>query len=264
MGTNTAIPWAHHSWNPWQGCHKVSPGCLHCYMEREKIRYGQDPGLVVRSSPQTFRQPIAKHLDGTWHWKDGERVFACSWSDFFHEAADPWRADAWELIRRRPGLTFLLLTKRPERIRACLPPDWGEGPLSGYRNVWLGFTAEDQPRFDERWPHLAELALQGGQTFVSLEPLLGPVELEFTGECAWVLDWVIAGCESGPNRTPGRPAELDWFRSLRDQCQEASVPFFLKQAELDGRLVTAPALDGRQWLEVPGEGEWAEDEEVSF
>ena len=110
MTENTKIPWTDHSQNFWQGCHKVSPGCDHCYMEREKLRYGQEPGTVVRSSNATFYKPLI--------WDKPAKVFTCSWSDFFIEEADKgWRFDAWEVIRRTPHLTYQILTKRPERIK---------------------------------------------------------------------------------------------------------------------------------------------------
>ena len=104
MGEQTAIEWATATWNPWQGCTKVSPGCTHCYMYREKGMYGQNPRLVVRSKT-VFHAPL--------RWKEPQpRVFTCSWSDWFHEAADPWRAEAWDIIRRTPRHTYLILTKR--------------------------------------------------------------------------------------------------------------------------------------------------------
>lgn len=135
MGTNSAIEWTTHSWNPWQGCRKVSAGCKFCYMYRDKKRYGQDPETVVRSKNPTFNKPIktTKHIDlthvslnqdgsmglggyeeTTWAWPDGGMVFTCSWSDWFIEEADEWRDEAWDIIRQRPGLTFQILTKRPE------------------------------------------------------------------------------------------------------------------------------------------------------
>ena len=174
MGATTGISWADATWNCWQGCTKVSAGCAHCYMYREKTQYGQDPSIVVRSKPATFNAPLK--------WDAGKRVFVCSWSDFFHEAADAWRADAWSIIRQRTDLTFLILTKRIERAMACLP--WGAGladPRTGPRkaaawpNVWLGCSIEDQATADARIPLL--LQTPAHVHFVSCEPLLGPVDL---------------------------------------------------------------------------------------
>ncbi|MGH2369611.1 MAG: DUF5131 family protein, partial [Chloroflexota bacterium] len=130
MGSTSSIEWTDATWNPWQGCTKVSPGCAHCYMYRDKARYGQDPTTVRRSTSATFYRPLA--------WRAPQRVFTCSWSDFFHEDADAWRSEAWDVIRRTPHLTYQVLTKRPDRLPDCLPADW---PLP---NVWLGTSVEYQ------------------------------------------------------------------------------------------------------------------------
>lgn len=254
MGSETEISWASHTWNPWQGCSKVSPACKHCYMFSDKKRYGQDPTQVVRSASPTFRAPLkrfgarsTKGTPGTFQWPSGGRVFTCSWSDFFHADADPWRDEAWEIIRQRPDLVFMVLTKRPERIRDHLPADWG----TGWRHVWLGTTVEDQQRADERIPEL--LRAPAAVRFVSCEPLLGPVDLRrVVARDVCVVDaleglagasvphapcerlhWVIAGGESGHNARPSHP---DWFRDLRDQCRDrpghplsTEVAFHFKQ-----------------------------------
>ena len=169
MGKSTGITWTDATWNPWQGCHPVSEGCANCYMYREKRQYGQDPTVVVRSSPSTFRAPA--------RWKDPRIVFVCSWSDFFVEEADPWRAEAWDVMRRAPWHTYLLLTKRIERAAECLPPGWP------WPNVWLGVTAENQRRAEERVPQLLEIPAAG--RFVSVEPLLGPVRMN-DGYTSWL------------------------------------------------------------------------------
>jgi protein gp37 len=241
MGETTAIEWTGSTWNPWQGCPKVSAGCRFCYMYREKKRYGQDPTTVVRSKPPTFRAPLK--------WKDPGFVFVCSWSDFFVAAADAWRPDAWDIIRRCRHLTFQIPTKRPERIASCLPPDWG----SGYPNVWLLASVEDQDAANARIPHLLNVpaAVHG----LSIEPLLGPVNLarieapsaggyllnalagelrghdgqpsRFAPKIRYApLRWVIVGGESGPFARPMHP---DWARFLRNQATSAGIPFFFKQ-----------------------------------
>ncbi|MDP1891488.1 MAG: DUF5131 family protein, partial [Gemmatimonadaceae bacterium] len=141
MGKETGIAWTQHTWNPWQGCTKVSPGCAHCYMFRDKKRYGNDPEVVIRSKPATFNKPLS--------WREPARVFTCSWSDWFHEAADGWRDEAWDIVRRTPHLTYQILTKRPERILAHLP--WGAYG-DPWPNVWLGVSLENQ-----RWVERADL-----------------------------------------------------------------------------------------------------------
>ena len=237
MGEQTAIEWATATWNPWQGCTKVSPGCTHCYMYREKGMYGQNPRLVVRSKT-VFHAPL--------RWKEPQpRVFTCSWSDWFHEAADPWRAEAWDIIRRTPRHTYLILTKRPERIPACLPPLWG---LRGWANVWLGTSVESQA-YVERLDQL--LAIPAPVHFLSAEPLLGPLHVGKyltydRGRRA--LRWVIVGGESGPQ---WRPMDLLWARSLRDQCVAAGVPFFFKQHSGLTPKALGRELDGVEWNQLP-------------
>jgi protein gp37 len=246
MGKNTGIEWTDHSWNPWMGCHKVSSGCKNCYMFREQNQYGRDPNVVVRSKT-TFHNPLS--------WKQPAKIFTCSWSDFFIEEADHWRDEAWDIIHQTPHLIYQILTKRPERIGRCLPK--GFFP----RNVWFGVTGEDQEQLLKRWDVLdSELHYyQPSILFLSLEPLLGPIDLEvpfdyndlgdedspyWTHPC----DWVIVGCESGPN---ARPTDIEWARSIRDQCRAANVPFFLKQMIVDGKITKMPLLDGVRYAEYP-------------
>lgn len=235
MGERSAIEWTDATWNPWHGCTKVSPGCKHCYMYREKKQYGQNPAIVVRSKT-TFTNPLK--------WRAPKRIFTCSWSDFFHETADPWRAEAWDIIRRTPQHTYLVLTKRAERIRHCLPPLWG---FKGWPNVWLGVSVETQ---EYAW-RIEELArIPAAIRFVSAEPLLGPLDL--SGWLATAIDWLIAGGESGPK---ARPMDLQWVRALREQCLavEPGVAFFLKQlgGVADKRGGEQAVLDGRRWTELP-------------
>ena len=234
MGDTTGIEWTNKTWNPWHGCTKVSPGCAHCYMFRDKARYGQDPQLVKRSAPSTFRSPL--------RWKEPALVFTCSWSDFFHEAADDWRADAWEIIRKTPHLTYQVLTKRPERIAAHLPKDWGEG----YPNVWLG-TSVENARWTHRIQQLADVPAR--LRFLSCEPLLGHVSI--AEALLPSIHWVIAGGESGPK---ARPMDLDAARWLRDLCHYAGIPFFLKQLGgwPNARAHDEAVLDGQRHTAIPG------------
>ncbi len=169
MGASTAIEWTQSTWNPWRGCAKVSPGCASCYMYREQLRYGRDPQEVVRTKPSTFEAPL--------RWRNSAEasssplVFTCSWSDWFHPSADPWRDDAWSIVKQCPTLTFQILTKRPELIRERLPADWGS---DGYSNVWLGVSIENH-RFT--WRAEALLNVPARIRFVSAEPLLGKIDL---------------------------------------------------------------------------------------
>lgn len=238
MGEVTGISWCDATWNPWHGCAKVSAGCKNCYMFREKKQYGQDPTLVVRSKTK-FNDPLKWVASG----KAPQRCFTCSWSDFFIADADPWRAEAWEIIRRTPQITYQILTKRPELIAYHLPPNWG----TGYPNVWLGVSCENQSAVDKRIPLL--LRTPAALRFLSCEPLIGRIDLCeylgmwwnqtmgcFEGTGAQInkkafdgrsgIGWCIVGGESGSGARPMHP---DWARSLRDQCEAAGVPFHFKQ-----------------------------------
>lgn len=269
MANESGISWTDATWNPWQGCTKISPACKNCYMFREKHRYGQDPEVVVRSKPPTFNLPIAT---GKRAIPPGSLVFTCSWSDWFHSSADEWRDEAWAIIRRRPDCLFLILTKRAERIADHLPDDWGDG----YSNVALGVTVEDQRRADERIGRL--LAVPAVVRFLSCEPLISPVQLgiqvggrfEFfdhgLGDRAGRIDWVIVGGESGPGARPMNPA---WARDLRDQALAAGVAFHFKQwgehdadgqrvgVERAGRLLDGEVHDDRPAWSAPTCGEVA-------
>lgn len=207
MGDVTGIEWTDKSWNPWMGCTKVSAGCEHCYMFRDLTGYGRDPSVVTRSKT-TFTAPLK--------WKEPALVFTCSWSDWFHKDADPWRAEAWAIVKRTPHLTYQILTKRTGRIRRHLPVDWGDG----YPNVWLGTTVEDQDAVF-RVRHL--LNTPARTRFLSCEPLLGALDLSpySTG-----IDWAIVGGESGPQ---ARPMPLDAARGIIAWGKQHRIAIFVKQ-----------------------------------
>ncbi len=208
MGVNTAIAWTDNTWNPWQGCRKVSPGCEHCYMYRDKKRFGQDPTKIHRSKDGSFYLPTK--------WKKPARVFVCSWSDFFIEEADQWRDETWDIMRSTPHLTYQILTKRPENISSRLPDDW---PLV---NVWIGVTAENQTMANRRLIDLI-FKIDARVKFVSVEPMLGPVNLL---PYLRYLDWVIVGGESGPHARVMKP---EWASKLMNDCRATNTPFFMKQ-----------------------------------
>ena len=138
MAENSKIGWTDHTHNFWWGCNKVSDECLYCYIS----------GIMKRGGHEPFKGPMrTKNWANPRKWnkraeEDGVRlrVFTCSMSDFFHRDADPWREDAWEVIRSCRSLDWLILTKRPELVAERLPADWGDG----YDNVWLGVTAGRQ------------------------------------------------------------------------------------------------------------------------
>ncbi len=228
MGDETGISWTDSTWNPWMGCTKVSAGCDNCYMFREQRQYGNDPEIVRRSKTK-FSAPLKM---------DGQRlIFTCSWSDWFHKAADPWRNEAWEVVRACPQHTFQILTKRPGRIARHLPMDWGDG----WPNVWLGVSVESS-QFLSRMRVLRDLP--ASLRFVSAEPLLGPLgALDLEG-----FGWVITGGESGPGH---RPVDPDWVRAIRDRCVQAGVAFHHKQWSGLSPKSLGKMLDGREWCQMP-------------
>ena len=255
MGDSTGIAWTDSTMNFWIGCRKVSAGCTHCYAEKlVRDRMGKVFAEVRRTRPDYWRKPYL------WDRRaalDGRRrtVFTCSLSDFFIEEADPWREEAWRVIGETPYLTWQILTKRPERIKDHLPPDWGPG---GYPNVWLGVSGEDIPSIEKRRHHLFKTPAR--VRFLSAEPWLqgNPLsELHPHGDNAdfyvallGAFDWVILGGESGPGC---RPFDLESARLVRDACRSMSVPFYLKQlgGHPDKRDHEKAVLDGRTWTEVP-------------
>lgn len=231
MSDQTIIAWTEHTWNPWRGCAKISPGCAHCYMFTAQERYGQDPAVVRRT--KTWGQPLKWEREAAARRRTA-RVFTCSWSDWFHVDADPWRDEAWALIKRCPHLHFQILTKRHERIVANLPADWG----AGYPNVWLGVSIENH-RFVHRADALRDIP--AAVRFISAEPVLGPMPtLDLRG-----IDWLIVGGESGAGF---RPMDHAWVRELRALAADAGTAFFFKQSaaprtemgiHLDGAIVRA-------------------------
>lgn len=229
MAEKTGIEWCDHTFNPWVGCQAVSDACKFCYAEALVKRFGGNFAERRRTSATNWRGPV--HWNRKAAGADARRkVFCASLADVFdNQVPDEWRADLWNLIRYTPNLDWLLLTKRPQNIEKMLPPEWADG----WPNVWLGTTVENQTEADRRIPHL--LAVPARVRFLSCEPLLGPLR----PKCLYPvddggdgipdvprIDWLICGGESGPGR---RPMNLEWARSLRDQCAEAGVPFFGKQ-----------------------------------
>lgn len=193
------------------------------------------------------------------------RVFCASLADVFERRDEliPWRADLMTLIGATPNLDWLLLTKRPENILDMTPWPWhmsrvGDSndlaPGGGIwpANVWIGTSVENQEAADKRIPEL--LKVPAKVRFLSCEPLLGPVDLgfPFVSDNPWMtlehVDWVIAGAESGHG---ARPMQLDWVRSIRDQCQKSYTAFFFKQMLANGKKVGLPELDGHQWAQMP-------------
>lgn len=212
-------------------------------MFRSMKQWGHDPAKVRRAAPSTFNAPLkwAKKM------KSGEtkRVFTCSFSDFFHEDADPWRAEAWDIIRATPQITYLILTKRPERIYLDLPE------LEERENVWLGTSAEDQETFDKRVLQLSVIVAP--VRFISMEPLLGPITMRqyqhYPAKYSYMnpIDWVIVGGESGPGAREMRRA---WVDQIKKECEETGTAFFFKQWS-GLRPGNNPTIDGTSYEQFP-------------
>lgn len=256
MAENSSIEWTDHTVSFWWGCEKVSAACTFCYADTISNRYGNDiwgkgkPRKKIKSAETTLLKLNRKAKEAGRI----DRVFVNSMSDFFESDSgqsiidhtgnpidttlNQMRAQAFELFDQCENLILMLLTKRPENIRRM----WHQiGKPVMRKNVWIGTSVENQEQADKRIPELLNCRDLAANLFLSCEPLLGHLELgswlgskrvfvrnsngimsEFLSE----IDWVIAGGESGPNARPSHP---DWFRSLRDQCAAAGVPFHFKQ-----------------------------------
>jgi protein gp37 len=224
MAGTTTIEWTDSTFNPWIGCTNISPACDHCYAEAMNAHRGWAEwgarGERRRTSSRTWKRPLAwnaaaAEFDGKYSRR--RRVFCASLADVFdNKVPRQWRTDLFALIQATQDLDWQLLTKRPQNIARMLPDKWEEG----WPNVWLGITAEDQIRFDQRWPHLRDTPAT--VRFVSYEPALGPLRLPK----GTVPDWIISGGESGPKARLSPP---DFFRVIRDQCIARRIAFFHKQ-----------------------------------
>ena len=243
MTQNSKIEWTDHTFNPWIGCQKIGPGCDHCYAESmmadrlKKVQWG--PGAErVRTSPANWKQPLAWNAaHDKFYAEHGrrQRVFCASLADVFDNAVDPaWRADLLRLIEATPNLDWLLLTKRignaHQMIGEALITMTGDTsllPSWPWPNVWIGASIVNQAEANRDIPKLLQVPAR--VRFLSMEPLLGPVDLRqahFAPLRLPRVDWAIVGGESG---TDARPMHPDWARDLRDQCATAGVPFLFKQ-----------------------------------
>lgn len=226
VGENTKIEWADHTWNPWIGCQKISPGCDHCYAEAMmdtrwgKVKWGPH-GERKRTSAPNWRKPLAwakaVRLTG-----ERPRVFCASLADVFDNQVSPlWRSDLFALIEDTPELDWLLLTKRPENIADMLWPKWDSGLPA---NIWLGTTAEDRQHYDRRWARLREVPAR--VRFISYEPAIGPLNRPHDWDLNPKPDWIICGGESGHG---ARMMDPKWARDVRDACARSGIAFFMKQ-----------------------------------
>ncbi len=252
---STAIEWTDETWNPVTGCTPISEGCQNCYAQRMANRL---KGRCGYDADEPFR-PGTLHpdkLDKPLGWREPRKVFVCSMGDLFHEDVT-FRDIALVFNSMVSGHIYQVLTKRAARMLEFVEwlkqrydhsepwlralGEWMQELGQLPPNVWLGVTAENQARFDER----AEIMwhVPAAVTFVSVEPMLGPVDM--TGNLH-AIDWVICGAETGPGARPMDPA---WAIDLRDQCSVAGVPFFMKK--MSGGKQPPDDLAIREFPEVP-------------
>lgn len=275
MGTSTKIAWCDHTFNPWWGCTKVSPGCAHCYAEALDARYGGAHWGVGqprrRTSDANWRLPL--RWQRAAHPGTRPRVFCASMADWLDpEVPVDWLADLLDLIDATPHLRWMLLTKRPGRwqermakVRRDFPFAFGAGWVAAEwlagsppANVAVGATVEDQRRAEERIPAL--LAIPARRRFLSCEPLLSPVDLRHpdddeidvgSGVDGSGIHQVIIGGESGPD---ARPFDVLWAEGIIDQCQNAGVPVWVKQ--LGSRPLLGDVGDPHGWPTSAGPVDW--------
>jgi protein gp37 len=234
LALGSSIEWTEATWNPVTGCTKVSAGCKFCYAERLAHR------LKAMGKPQYadgFRltlQPASLELP--LRWRRPRLIFVNSMSDLFQEGVPAkYLEQVFAVMNRCPQHTFQILTKRPGRASTLAARfDWTD-------NLWMGTSVENE-RVIARIDALRRVPAR--VRFLSLEPLLGPLPSLTLGG----IDWVIVGGESGPG---ARPMQVDWVRSIRDQCLAKSVPFFFKQWGGVNKKRAGRILDGRTWDELP-------------
>lgn len=204
----------HGNWNPWHGCIKCSEGCQNCYVYHLDAMRGKSGADVYRTKTG-FKYPLSKDRAGRYKVQSGEMISVCMTSDFFLKEADEWRSEAWDIMHTRSDVIFLLLTKRPERIRECLPENWGDS----WENVFLNVTCENQQRADERIPLLLELPFK--HKGLHCAPLLGPLRIGAYLDSGQI-EQVTCG---GENYGGSRPCDYDWVKTLREECASRDITF---------------------------------------
>ena len=251
----TKIEWCDYTFNPWIGCQPVSTACDNCYADRLCRRFAKDcfgTGKErIRTSDKNWEFPAKLNK------KIGNEIYSCtangfirndrlheqklramrpkvlcaSMADVFDNAVPAeWRADLFRLICDTPHLDWLILTKRISNAPDMIAQAMTKYALEFYglpKNVWLGVTVCNQQEAERDIPKLLEIPAE--KHFLSLEPLLGPVDLEkaLTWQSDVVgVDWVIVGGETGPKARPMHP---DWVRRVRNDCELFATPFFFKQ-----------------------------------
>jgi len=219
----------HNFWNPWHGCTKLSPGCKYCYVYRQDAMYGANVYSSEVRKNADFNLPLKRKRDKSYKLPAGEIIYTCMTSDFWVEQSDEWRAEAWAMIKFRKDLQFFIFTKRIDRFGVALPDDWG----SGYENVIIGCTVENQAMADYRLPIFLQLPI--AHKVIIVAPMLEKVTIsKYLNEA---IEEVAVSGESGSD---ARICDYDWILDLRRQCVEADIPFCFHQTGAnfvkDGKL----------------------------
>ncbi len=234
MAQSSSIEWTEATWNPVTGCTKISPGCKHCYAERLALRL---QAMGQRNYANGFEMTLQPQmLDLPLKWKKPQTIFVNSMSDLFHtEVPAAYINRVFSVMNRADWHRYQVLTKRSERLLEL------SEHLIWREHVWMGVSVESAA-YAHRIHHLRGTGAR--VKFLSLEPLLGPLEnLNLKG-----IGWVIVGGESGPG---ARPIRREWVLDIRDQCMDANVPFFFKQWGGTRKSVTGRLLEGRTWDQMP-------------
>lgn len=229
------------AWTLTRGCAHVTPGCEHCWSERASHMRKNHPNVEIRDQygltdenghwtgkvetlPLNLGTPLRVKKPQVW----------AVWNDLFHEDIPFSFIEAvWDVMFDCPQHVFMILTKRPKRASQFIEWMRQHHRRGDYPNIWMGVTTENQEQVDKRIPELLKLRSYFPVLFVSVEPCLGQVVLPPDFLALGKQAWVICGSESGPNR---RPMKFEWVRSLRDQCDEAKVPMFIKQIDVNGKV----------------------------
>jgi Bacteriophage protein gp37 len=201
------------NWEPWTGCYQISDGCTYCYFYGP---YSKRHGQNTIEKTAEFEKPLLKNAKGEYKIQSGKIVATCFASDFFLPEADEWRAEAWAMIKARPDLDFLILTKRIDRFLVSLPSDWGDG----YDNLNIGCTVENQALADYRLPLFLSYPIK--RRFVACAPLLGAIDLS---PYLHGIEHVSVGGETGRD---ARECDYDWVLAIRQQCLKAGSTFWFK------------------------------------
>lgn len=209
-------------WNPWHGCHRCSSGCKNCYVYYLDAIRDRNAGEVVKNKTN-FNAPLKKDRRGEYKIPSGSVLGSCFTSDFFIEEADKWRGEAWDMIRQRSDVTFLIPTKRIARFSRCVPEDWGEG----WDNVVIAVSCENQAMADERLPILLDAKICHKLIFVS------PI-LEYVNLCGYLksgcIEQVSVGGEAYAN---ARECNFDWVKQIYLDCEKYGVRFDFHQTGMN-------------------------------